>query len=61
LELSLEEFKANYVKGGIIDRPSLTFLVEHRSDESNQLLVFFSDDDSIGIKPIRKQEFFFYI
>ncbi|KAJ3192148.1 hypothetical protein HDU82_003304, partial [Entophlyctis luteolus] len=37
----------------MIDRQSLTFLVEHR-DEHDQLLVFFTDDESVGIKPIRK-------
>ncbi|XJO75644.1 hypothetical protein BDV3_006289 [Batrachochytrium dendrobatidis] len=54
LEMSLDDFRYTYTKGGIIDRQGLTFLVQHSSSENDQLLVFFTDDDSVGIKPIKK-------
>ncbi|KAH6571144.1 hypothetical protein BASA50_007876 [Batrachochytrium salamandrivorans] len=54
LEMSLEDFRQTYTKGGIIDRQGLTFLVQHSSSADDQLLVFFTEDDSVGIKPIKK-------
>jgi DNA-directed RNA polymerases I, II, and III subunit RPABC1 len=32
----------------------LTFLVQNKDNLSDQLLVFFTDDESVGIKPIKK-------
>ncbi|KAH9250721.1 hypothetical protein BASA81_011437 [Batrachochytrium salamandrivorans] len=46
LEMSLEDFRQTYTKGGIIDRQGLTFLVQHSSSADDQLLVFFTEDDS---------------
>nr|KAJ3422497.1 DNA-directed RNA polymerases II 24 kDa polypeptide (RNA polymerase II subunit 5) [Polyrhizophydium stewartii] len=54
LELSLDEFRQQYTKNGFIDRQSLTFLVQHSTSPGDQLLVFFTDEDSVGIKPIKK-------
>jgi hypothetical protein len=34
-------------------RQKLTFLVQH-SNQDDSLLVFFTEDESVGIKPIRK-------
>ncbi|KAJ3099337.1 DNA-directed RNA polymerases II 24 kDa polypeptide (RNA polymerase II subunit 5) [Phlyctochytrium planicorne] len=53
LSMSLDSFRAEHIRGGVIDRTSLTFLVEHKS-EHDQLLVFFTEDESVGIKPIKK-------
>ncbi|KAJ3201482.1 DNA-directed RNA polymerases I, II, and III subunit RPABC1, partial [Dinochytrium kinnereticum] len=53
LNISLESFKNEHIRGGIIDRTSLTFLVEHKS-EHDQLLIFFTEDETVGIKPIKK-------
>ncbi|KAJ3328255.1 hypothetical protein HDU76_010308, partial [Blyttiomyces sp. JEL0837] len=54
LQMSLEEFKNDHVKMGTsVDRSGLTFLVEHK-DEHDQLLVFFCEDETVGIKPIKK-------
>ncbi|KAJ3411961.1 DNA-directed RNA polymerases II 24 kDa polypeptide (RNA polymerase II subunit 5) [Chytridiales sp. JEL 0842] len=53
LNISLEDFKNEHLRGGLIDRSSLTFLVEHK-DEHDQLLVFFTEDETVGIKPIKK-------
>jgi DNA-directed RNA polymerase I, II, and III subunit RPABC1 len=38
-------------------RQSMTFLVQHRNDSSDQLLVFFTEEESVGIKPIKKYSF----
>ena len=37
-------------------RQKLTFLVQHSLDQQDQLLVFFTEDETVGIKPIRKYE-----
>ncbi|KAI8847642.1 RNA polymerase [Chytridium lagenaria] len=53
LTYTLDEFKNQHFRGGIIDRSSLTFLVQHTT-ENDQLLVFFIEDETVGIKPIKK-------
>ncbi|KAI8617359.1 DNA-directed RNA polymerases I, II, and III subunit RPABC1 [Chytriomyces sp. MP71] len=53
LKMSLDDFKADHYRGQVIDRASLTFLVEHK-DDHEQLLVFFTDEETVGIKPIKK-------
>ncbi|KAJ3248198.1 hypothetical protein HDU78_001598 [Chytriomyces hyalinus] len=53
LNMSLEQFKADHYRAQVIDRASLTFLVEHK-DDHEQLLVFFTDEETVGIKPIKK-------
>ncbi|KAJ3077332.1 hypothetical protein HDU99_001201 [Rhizoclosmatium hyalinum] len=35
-------------------RAGLTFLVGHKNIPDDQLFVFFTDDETVGIKPIRK-------
>ncbi|KAI8911602.1 RNA polymerase, partial [Gorgonomyces haynaldii] len=54
LELTLEDFVQQYSKNGQIDKTQLTFLVQHNENHDEQLLVFFSDEDSVGIKPIKR-------
>ncbi|KND01574.1 DNA-directed RNA polymerase core subunit RPB5 [Spizellomyces punctatus DAOM BR117] len=54
VEIPLDEFKMNYVKGGVVDRHSMTFLVTMEDRPSDSLLVFFAEDESVGIKPIKK-------
>ncbi|KAJ1561438.1 DNA-directed RNA polymerases II 24 kDa polypeptide (RNA polymerase II subunit 5), partial [Cladochytrium tenue] len=53
LNMSLDEFKQQHMRGQIIDRSSLTFLVEHKS-ENDQILIFFTEDETVGIKPLKK-------
>jgi DNA-directed RNA polymerase I, II, and III subunit RPABC1 len=36
-----------------VNRESLTILVEKADDESNQLFVFFPEDEKVGVKPIK--------
>ena len=39
--------------GEFPSRESLTLLVEKADDESNQLFVFFPEDEKVGVKPIK--------
>ncbi|KAK9720630.1 DNA-directed RNA polymerases II 24 kDa polypeptide (RNA polymerase II subunit 5) [Basidiobolus ranarum] len=54
LDMDLEQFKNMYARAGMVDRNSLTFLVQKKDDPSDQLLVFFPEEKSVGVKPIRK-------
>lgn len=54
LDMTIDDFRQAHLKSGQIDRPSLDFIVQGRQDETDEMLVFFSDDDSVGIKPIKK-------
>ncbi|KAJ3014563.1 UNVERIFIED_CONTAM: hypothetical protein HDU68_000230 [Siphonaria sp. JEL0065] len=54
LNMTLEDWKGDHYRNGVIDRVSLTFLVNHRDQPDDQLFVFFADDETVGIKPIRK-------
>ena len=54
LEMSLDDFKSQYCRAGVIDRASLTFLVQHDQNVDDQLLVFFAEEETVGIKPIRR-------
>ncbi|KAI8869470.1 RPB5 subunit of DNA-directed RNA polymerase [Ramicandelaber brevisporus] len=54
IEKPLAEFQAEHARNGTIDRGSLTVLVQHRDDPNDQLLAFFPEDASVGVRPIRK-------
>ncbi|KAJ3294621.1 RPB5 subunit of DNA-directed RNA polymerase [Rhizoclosmatium globosum] len=54
LNVTLEDWKGDHYRNGIIDRAGLTFLVGHKNIPDDQLFVFFTDDETVGIKPIRK-------
>ncbi|RUS31080.1 RNA polymerase Rpb5, C-terminal domain-containing protein [Jimgerdemannia flammicorona] len=54
LEMDLSSFKSMYAPSGEVDRERLTFMVQKKDDPTNQLLVFFPKDKSVGVKPIRK-------
>ncbi|KAI9327812.1 RNA polymerase [Zopfochytrium polystomum] len=53
LNMTLDEFRQQHMRGSIIDRSSLTFLVEHK-ENTDQILVFFTEDETVGIKPLQK-------
>ncbi|PVU96375.1 hypothetical protein BB561_001223 [Smittium simulii] len=53
LERDLDSFKMEFAPNNVVDRNRLTFLVQKRDDPADQLLVFFPEDTSVGIKPIR--------
>jgi DNA-directed RNA polymerases I, II, and III subunit RPABC1 len=50
-EMTPALFKARY--GEFPSRESLTLLVEKADDETNQLFVFFPEDEKVGVKPIK--------
>ncbi|KAJ2396862.1 DNA-directed RNA polymerases II 24 kDa polypeptide (RNA polymerase II subunit 5) [Coemansia sp. RSA 2559] len=54
LERTLNQFQAEYAPSGRIDRTRLTFVVQKKDDPTNQMFVFFPDDTSVGVKPIRE-------
>lgn len=47
----LEDFKQKF--GESVARENLTILVEKADDPSDQLFVFFPDDEKVGVKPIK--------
>ncbi|KAJ2909929.1 DNA-directed RNA polymerases II 24 kDa polypeptide (RNA polymerase II subunit 5), partial [Coemansia aciculifera] len=53
LDRPLANFKAEYAPSGKVDRARLTFVVQKKDDPSSQMFVFFPDDASVGIKPIK--------
>ncbi|KAJ3076213.1 DNA-directed RNA polymerases II 24 kDa polypeptide (RNA polymerase II subunit 5) [Quaeritorhiza haematococci] len=54
LGMTLDGFRDAYARNGMVDRQALTFLVQKRDDPTDQLLVFFTEDETVGIKPIKK-------
>jgi DNA-directed RNA polymerases I, II, and III subunit RPABC1 len=50
-ELTPASFKQSF--GEHPSREALTMLVEKADDESNQLFVFFPEDEKVGVKPIK--------
>jgi DNA-directed RNA polymerase I, II, and III subunit RPABC1 len=50
-EITPASFTAKY--GEFPTRESLTMLVEKADDETNQLFVFFPEDEKVGVKPIK--------
>jgi DNA-directed RNA polymerase I, II, and III subunit RPABC1 len=51
-ELTPAEFSERFGQDQV-NRESLTILVEKADDESNQLFVFFPEDEKVGVKPIK--------
>ncbi|KAI7862381.1 RNA polymerase Rpb5, C-terminal domain-containing protein [Spinellus fusiger] len=53
IDMELETFKRTFAPSGDVDRDHLTFVVQKRDDPTQQLLVFFPKDKSVGVKPLR--------
>jgi len=54
LDLSLHDFVARFAPNQTpIDRKLLTILVQKRDNPTDHLFVFFSEDQNVGVKPIR--------
>ena len=54
LDMTLPEFVSTFgVGNAVVDRSSLNFVVQSRSDPSSQLFVFFPEDPAVGVKTIR--------
>jgi len=54
LDMTLQQFQEKYAQTGVVERESLTFLVQKKDDPADSLLVFFPADETVGVKPIRK-------
>ncbi|KAJ1899898.1 DNA-directed RNA polymerases II 24 kDa polypeptide (RNA polymerase II subunit 5) [Kickxella alabastrina] len=54
LDRSLDDFRAQFAPSGKVDRTRMTFIVQKKLDPSIQMFVFFPDDESVGIKPIKE-------
>ncbi|KAJ1662737.1 DNA-directed RNA polymerases II 24 kDa polypeptide (RNA polymerase II subunit 5) [Coemansia sp. RSA 1813] len=54
LDRTLDQFRAEYAPSGRIDRTRLTFVVQKKDDPTNQMFVFFPEEPSVGVKPIRE-------
>lgn len=54
LDTTLADFVRTFGLGSVVvDRKALTMLVQHRNDPNDHLIVFFPDDATVGVKPIR--------
>lgn len=59
LDMTLSEFIQTFSGGSassgnvIVDRSALNFLVQKRDNPDDQLFVFFPEDTTVGVKPIR--------
>ncbi|KAI9277200.1 RNA polymerase [Phascolomyces articulosus] len=53
LDMELDTFKRQFAPTGDVDRDHLTFVVQKKDDPTDQLLVFFPKDKSVGVKPLR--------
>ncbi|KAI8344323.1 RNA polymerase Rpb5, C-terminal domain-containing protein [Chlamydoabsidia padenii] len=53
LGMELDLFKRTFAPSGDVDRDHLTFVVQKKDDPTDQLLVFFPKDKSVGVKPLR--------
>jgi hypothetical protein len=53
-DLSLQAFSDNHVSAGMVNRQGMIIVVQKRDDPNDQLMVFFSDEKSVGIKHARK-------
>ncbi|RUS13526.1 RNA polymerase [Endogone sp. FLAS-F59071] len=54
LEMDLAAFQNQYAVQGEVDRDRLTFMVQKKNDPTEQLLIFFPKDKSVGVKPVKK-------
>jgi DNA-directed RNA polymerases I, II, and III subunit RPABC1 len=54
LDLTLQSFASSYAPSGtVLDRSVLNFQVDHKDSQQDKLYVFFPEDMSVGVKPIR--------
>ncbi|KAF9410586.1 Dimethyladenosine transferase 1, mitochondrial, partial [Podila epigama] len=54
LDQDLESFRASFAAHGKVDRNAMMFMVQKKDDPADQMLVFFPDESSVGIKTIKK-------
>ena len=55
LEMDLQQFQQSHASSdGTVDRQNLTFVVTHSQSADDKLLVFFADEETLGITRLRK-------
>ncbi|KAJ1955964.1 DNA-directed RNA polymerases II 24 kDa polypeptide (RNA polymerase II subunit 5) [Dipsacomyces acuminosporus] len=54
IDRDLESFRSEFAPSGKVDRNRLTFVVQKRDDPASQMFLFFPEDKSVGIKPIKQ-------
>ena len=54
MDVSLEEFTAQFVVSDTFDREKLVILFQKKDDPSDQIFVFFSGDPQLKINPIKQ-------
>ncbi|KAG0091101.1 DNA-directed RNA polymerases II 24 kDa polypeptide (RNA polymerase II subunit 5) [Podila epicladia] len=54
LDQDLESFRTNFATHGKVDRNQMMFMVQKKDDPADQMLVFFPDEVSVGVKTIKK-------
>ncbi|KAJ1939284.1 DNA-directed RNA polymerases II 24 kDa polypeptide (RNA polymerase II subunit 5), partial [Linderina macrospora] len=54
IERDLDSFRSEFAPAGKVDRNRLTFVVQKRDDPASQMFLFFPEDKSVGIKPIKQ-------
>ncbi len=50
--MSFEDFQARY--GNFVSRDNFAFMFQLEDDPNEHLIVFFTEDQSVGVKPIRQ-------
>ncbi|KAL7747275.1 DNA-directed RNA polymerases II 24 kDa polypeptide (RNA polymerase II subunit 5) [Sorochytrium milnesiophthora] len=53
LDTSLEEFSTRYAPSGTVNRVDLTFTQVKQNGSGDTIMVFFPEDRSVGVKPIK--------
>ncbi|KAF9484330.1 RPB5 subunit of DNA-directed RNA polymerase [Pholiota conissans] len=55
INMDLQRFRDSYANSsGVVDRQQLNFYTTSRTNPSDQIFVFFSDEKSVGVKSMRK-------
>ncbi|KAL7417262.1 DNA-directed RNA polymerase RPB5 subunit [Mrakia frigida] len=53
-EMSFDNFKKTFAPNGSVDRNSLNFWTNSRTDPEDSIFVFYSDEKKVGVKTMRK-------
>ncbi|KAG0259275.1 hypothetical protein BG011_002740 [Mortierella polycephala] len=54
LDQDLESFRGMFATHGKVNRAAMMFMVQKKDDPADQMLVFFPEENSVGIKEVKK-------